>query len=400
LKHCVIFLFLALYGLESPFAQNYTDSLDIRLLDLYEKSELPGFSVAIIDSAGLVFAKGYGYANLKDGIPYSVHHTQLLASVSKTFIAVSLMQCIEDGLLTLNTPINDILPFKVNNPNFPEDTIRVVHLVNHSSGIIDEKNAWKHRFYLLEEPDFKSLDFMEEEKEFLSGIAGTVPVDLKSSLINFLTPTGIWYFESTFSKFRAGGRYEYSNIGSDLTAYIVEVVQKKKYSTYVIERIFKPLGMMSSGWQHNTPNPEYDVVTYLASGDPYPLFSDNTYPSGSAQSSVTDLAKFLTEMLNGSNGNGHLLTADSYLKMFQPVIKTDDSDSLGIFWHKQNYLKDMMKTGSGGDVTTVIGFNSSEGVGYALLCNHGTYPEKQSEYYVKVWQAIIKYRTLLNLPDW
>ena len=396
MKKWGIILLLTFSGLVSTLAQNYPDSLDLRLQDLYEQSGLPGFSVAIIDSTGLVFAKGYGYSNIKEHIPYTEHQTQPLASISKTFIAVSLMQCIEDGLLTLDTPINDILPFEVHNPNFPEDTIRVVHLTNHSSGIIDNENAWKHSYYLLEEPKYESYDFMEEEKEFLHGIANNVHVDLKTTLINFLTPTGEWYSERTFTRFRAGEQYKYSNIGSDLAAFIVEVVQKKKYSEYVYERIFKPLGMTSSGWQHNTPNPEDDVVTYLASGDPYPLFAANTYPRGSVQSSVTDLAKFLMDMLNGSNSKGQLLTQSSYLKMFQPVIKTDDSDSLGIFWQKQNYLKDIMKTGSGGDITTVIGFNSSEGVGYALLCNHGTYPDKQSEFYVRIWKLIIKYRELLT----
>jgi CubicO group peptidase (beta-lactamase class C family) len=132
MKTIFIRLLLLFIGISSIDAQNYTDSLDLNLTELYKKSNLPGFSLSIVDNNNILYQKCFGFANKETQIPYSNKTIQPIASISKTFIAVSVMKAIEMGYFTMETNINDILPFQVVNPHFPDESLKIKHLVTHT----------------------------------------------------------------------------------------------------------------------------------------------------------------------------------------------------------------------------------------------------------------------------
>lgn len=113
-------------------AQSINDSITIELSRISKKSNLVGFGVAIVNKDSIVYAKGFGYAEKETKTPYTIHTVQPIASISKTLLAVALMKAQEMGKLRLNDPINDYLPFKIYNPNFPNENITIRQLANHS----------------------------------------------------------------------------------------------------------------------------------------------------------------------------------------------------------------------------------------------------------------------------
>lgn len=383
--------------LYSAKCQNYADTLDNRITDIFKGSGLPGLSVSVVDANSVLFSKGYGFANKKESIPYKPNTTQSIASVSKTFIALALMKTIEEGHFTLETPVNELLPFEVNNPHFSQDTIRVKHLAAHTSGVVDGDAYWREGFYLLELPEFDQRTYTEGERDFFQMILPNKRIDDDIFLNEYLRPDGKWYTTDHFSRTPAGVSYEYCNVGAALAAYIVEIAQEMSYSEYIEQAVFEPLNMISTNWDFQPPNdPKGEAVPYLNNGDQCPKYSFSTYADGAIRSSAIDLQKYLMEMIKGANGEGKLISSSSYNTMFDQLHDIDESDGIGVFWFVQKRLNDRFHQGSGAGITTVISFNPQDQLGVVILCNHETDNEKQSEAYVAIWKTLIKYRNLLT----
>ena len=142
-----IFLIVSIILSTKLYSQTvFKDSLDLKLTQAFEKTKVPGFTAIIIDKNGIVYQKSLGYANVKNHVPYTTQTIENIGSVSKTFIAVTLMKAIELGYFNLATNISDILPFKVTNPYFPNYPITIKELATHTSAIIDNDSIY-HKSY-------------------------------------------------------------------------------------------------------------------------------------------------------------------------------------------------------------------------------------------------------------
>ena len=86
--------------------QLFKDSLTLEIEKLNSKNYFNGLGVAIVDSTGVLYEKGIGFADLKSNKPYTKNTIQPIASVSKTFIGIALLKAQEKGLLNLDDPIN------------------------------------------------------------------------------------------------------------------------------------------------------------------------------------------------------------------------------------------------------------------------------------------------------
>ena len=120
-------------------AYNPDSSLEEQLADLYKNGQLPGFAVAIVSKDKILFEKSFGFADIASQTAYTNSTQQSIASLSKTFIGLALMKAIEMGELNLDTPINTLLPFSVNHPDYPNRPITIRHLATHTSGINDNE---------------------------------------------------------------------------------------------------------------------------------------------------------------------------------------------------------------------------------------------------------------------
>ena len=134
-----------------------------KILSEMDDKLIPGLAVTFVIGDEVVWSEGFGFANVEDEVPVTDRTPFMLASVSKTFTGTALMQAIEADALDLQTPVNDLLDFEVNNPRVEGDTIEVQHLVTHTSGIRDNWSVWDD-FNLYSEGDspISLPDFLRE----------------------------------------------------------------------------------------------------------------------------------------------------------------------------------------------------------------------------------------------
>ena len=203
-----VFSFLAIHN---ATAQNIPDSVAQKIDKLFSQwnnPNTPGCAIGVVRNDSLIYAKGYGMANLEYGVPISPETIFHMASVSKQFTAYSIVLLARQGKLRLDDDIHQYLPW------FPDlkEKITIRHLLNHTSGIRDQ---WQ-----------------------LLTIAGTRLDDVitQDHIVKILS-------KQQALNFKPGEKYSYSNSGFTMLAEIVKAVTGQSLRRFTDSAIFKPLGM-------------------------------------------------------------------------------------------------------------------------------------------------------------
>lgn len=330
----VIILFLILAISISIKAQRTNDSITIELTKLSKNSNLAGFGVAIVNKDGIVYAKGFGYAHKETKRPYTIHTEQPIASISKTLLSVALMKAQEMRKLRLDDNINDHLPFKIYNPNFPNENITIQQLANHTSSILD--GNFYDRTYVFENKippfytNFSNKDLKVEVKKWVELFNTNKIMPLGEFIKKQYVKDQIWYNkEQNFSNNHPGTIYKYSNMGANIVAYIIEQTTGENYAEFVKKHILLPLQMNNTGWRGKNYESKNASSLYWY-GYPMPDGDLITYPDGNLMSNVIDYGKFLSTMIRGYEGENNLLTAESYKEMMKDPVSSDFRK--GVFW--------------------------------------------------------------------
>jgi len=377
-----LLLILPLLGMvHQCHAQSKPDSLAIRLDSLVKKGGIPGLAVVLADKNQVIYSKTFGYADIETKRPYTLNTIQNIGSVSKSFIALAIMKAVELKYFTLDTDINDLLPFKVSNPQHPQDKITVRQLATHTSGIVDNPAIYpaSYRFgsdTLLADPQvmqaLRSLGYNSSVKDS----------SMKSFFYNYLCDKGKYYGKQNFDPDGAGKNYDYSNIGSALAAYLIEIKSGMSYAAFANKYILRPLKMKSSGWYLGSIDIKQHAGLYY-NGLKVPLYQLLTYPDGGLRTSANDLSKYLIAMINGYNGQSKLVKAGLFKEIFKPQFDKAHAPgkinmanrNKGLFW---NLFSDGTIGIDGDDpgVSTYLFFNPTTGKGGLFICNTFL-PDKQ-----------------------
>jgi len=300
------------------------------------KYKIPGLSVAVVRKGRVVKLKGYGFANVEFDVPSDTNTVYQLFSVSKIFAGVAVMKLVEEGTLSLDTPVTDIVS------SLPREwrAIHIRHLLTHTSGL-PEMSA-NPRFACLPE-DKKKRVTPEEEIAFLSEL----PL-----------------------KFQPGAKWSYHLSGYHLLGFIVQRLTKKSYAAFLEERMFAPLGMASTrfggteaGVIKRRSSTSYSRETGQLTGWIYP-FSARDYPAAGLNASAADLAKFLIA-----------LAADKILKkehreeMWTPVeLNNGTQKPYGLGWTVDEHKGRKVVGHEGGGAIWVAHF-PNEQLSVVVLCN-------------------------------
>ncbi|TBO37033.1 serine hydrolase domain-containing protein [Pedobacter kyonggii] len=339
-----IFFFVLVFCSLTVKSQNYQDSLRRELTDYLNKNSIPGLSVSILNKNKIVFEEGFGYANVAEKRAYTTETIQNIGSVSKTFIAVSLMKAIELGYFDLETDINAILPFKVVNPYLPDEIIKVKYLTTHTSGILDNLPIF-NRSYRFEGPKVQNelLFKMMQENNYTSDLNDTT---LVTFLKAYLTPQGALYNKENFGNSSPSKRvsYRYSNIGSALAAYLIEVKSGMSFADFTQRYIFKPLRMHKTSWFKTKENVKKQAIPYFTKNIAFPFYHLTTYPDGGLRTSDKELSLYVREMMKMLEHNSNLITERSAVEMFKPVFTLQSlpenmslqTRNKGVFWNIYN----------------------------------------------------------------
>lgn len=236
-----------------------------------ERDDIGGAVIAVVKNGNVLFAKGYGYADVKKRIPISAETTLFRpGSISKLFTWTAVMQLVEQGKLDLDRDVNDYLDFKI--PATFSQPITLRNIMTHTAGF--EETA-KDLFI----PDAKDL------------------TPLRVYLVNHM-PQRI---------FLPGTIPAYSNYATTVAGYIVERVSGKPFTDYINDNIFKPLRMLHSTFVQPPP-PELQSLLakgyQLASAEAGQYEVVQAWPAGSLSTSAQDMTHFIIAQLQGGEFDG------------------------------------------------------------------------------------------------
>lgn len=249
--------------------------------------QLPALSIALVDDQEIVWAKGFGMADPDADIPATAQTVYRVGSVSKLFTDIAVMQLVERGLIDLDAPVTEYLPdFHPNNPFNKPITLR--ELMSHRSGLVREPPVG-HYF----DPTEPSL----------------------AKTVESLNQTRLVY--------EPGTRTKYSNAGVSVVGYVLERSQGKPFATYLKRAVLDPLGMESSSFAPDQPVVQHLAKAYMWTYDgrvfQAPTFQLGTAPAGSMYSTVLDLGRFISALLNGGRGiRGRVLKPETLEEMWTP----------------------------------------------------------------------------------
>jgi len=281
-----------------------------------------------------------------------------------------MMKLYDDGKVDLDEKINDYLPFKVYNPNFPNDEITIRMLLSHVSSIRDN---W----------DILEIGYTIDK-------GGDSPMSIEDFLKNYLLEDGEYYDkEKNFYTVAPGDQFRYSNVGYNLAAYLVERISGKPFNEYMAEEVFNPLHMHNSYWlladiphdniatPHNMPYKETDYKgTQILKHFGYP-----GYASGQLRTTVSDYAQFLKMMVNEGKVNGQIFlskeTVDEFLKVQYPEV--DKWQAISWNYNEfQNFIYYLFMprlpshTGLDPGMSTVVSFDPKTKTGVLIFSNSPT----------------------------
>ena len=177
----------------------------------------PGFALLVKRGSEILFENGYGVRDLRGKEKIDAHTSFRLASCSKQFTAMAIMQLVHDRKLRYDETLTDIFP------EFPAygKTITVRHLLNHTSGL----------------PDYE--DLMEAVEKQRGSIWSAQHQIQDAEVLQLLE-------KEQHGKFAPGSKWEYSNSGYVVLGLIVARRSGKSFGGFVQERVFSPLKMSTT----------------------------------------------------------------------------------------------------------------------------------------------------------
>lgn len=384
-------------------ANTISEELTAELKEIQKEGLINGFSVAIVNENGGLYKKGFGFADLHRKKGYSENTVQNIASISKTLIGIALLKAQEMGKLHLDDPIQKHLPFEVKNPYHPNEVITIKHLATHTSSILDSDLYGQKAYILKNADDFELAKTLPSSEEF--NLPDSTMV-LRDFLKNLLSPSGTWYRKENYMTKKPGERYEYSNVGATLAAYIVELATDQSYMEFTSTHILEPLGMTSSSWTFDTIDMTEHSKLYTVEGEELPFYRLITYPDGGLITSVSDMTNYLPELIKGYSGQGTLLSNESYAVLFSKLLSDanfeerdsdrpfDDEYNSGVFMG-HTPIGYIGHTGGDPGVSTFMFFNPKTKIGKMIFVNTDLDSAGAKQFYA-IWKKLGDYETRLN----
>ncbi len=268
-----------------------------------------GLALGLVRDGRLEFFHGHGFADIGSDTPVTEDTVFRIASITKTFTAIAVMQLWERGLIDLDAPANDYLRAYRLIPAKAGDRLATVrHLLTHTAGIPEVIHVSD-----LLHPDWGPFD--------------SRPAVLSVKVGAPLPSLAEYYHGGLRLAVEPGSAFAYSNHGFATLGQVVEDVSGMALERYFCERIFEPLGMADTDLIRSER-----VASQLATG--YVLGPRGAKPvpdrdwvgagAGSTYSTARDMARFVAAMLGGgSNTHGSVLEPATLATMFEPHYRPD-----------------------------------------------------------------------------
>jgi CubicO group peptidase (beta-lactamase class C family) len=331
-------------------------------------THLPGISAAIIRDGGVIWARGSGFRDIANQQPATPDTLYGIASMTKSFTALAIMQMAAQGRLSVADPVSKHLPDFQLKPGGQD--VRLWHFLTHTSGI-------------------PALAFSEQNIYALVTGQPSIPLATTADLLTFVNGAADWIHANP------GEAWYYLNEGYSLLGAIIEQISGQTFAAYVTDHILHPLGMTRSFFDRASVEADPDrAVPYVVKGDQQ-IPGDYTYnpfpAKGGMISSTADMARYLQMILNGGELDGtRLISADSLREMHTPRITRPERGSpfgdagYGYGWQITPDFLGHRVVEHGGSVLTATSHMAvvpDAGLGIVVLANGAGYPMNQLAFY-------------------
>jgi CubicO group peptidase (beta-lactamase class C family) len=321
------------------------------ILDRMAYYKFNGVSIAVIQNYKVVWAKGYGWADINEKRPVTENTLFMVASVSKSINSMGVLKLAQDKKLDLNTDINQYLT----SWKFPYDSvsngkkITTLNLLTHTVGISNSA------------PEYVFKDTIPTLIQILNGEA---------------SPSRFVYSEVVAARSitEPNVSFQYSNNGIGITQLMVCDITKKPYEQYISETVLKPLGMMHSCYTADSVKSQKQILaTGYLSGYEVPGKHVIVPPiaAGGLWTTPTDLGKFIIELQLSYQGKSNkVLSQEMVKRMLTSYI--DSKVAPGVFLKEANGVNYFEHSGE------LPGFNShyygsmEGGNGVVVMVNSGS----------------------------
>ena len=206
---------LALASLAVGSAQGPVEARVDQVFARWDRPDTPGCAVSVMRDGRLVYAHGYGIANLEYDIPITPTSVFHVASISKQFTAMAVALLVSEGRVSWDDDIRRYVPEV---PDFGP-RITLGHLAHHTSGLRDQWSLLRMAGWRWEEDVVRQVDVLD--------------LTSRQRALNF----------------EPGSEYLYSNTGYTLLAVVVQRVSGQSFRQFTQARIFGPLGMTETGFE-------------------------------------------------------------------------------------------------------------------------------------------------------
>jgi len=265
--------------------------LKTAIAELIAEKDVPGVGIAMVDENGPVWVGAIGRANIENNVLADEDTLFRIASISKMFVALSVLKLVEEGKLSLDDKLSELAPDVIfENQWETTDPVRVVHLLEHTTGWDD-----------IHLPEYAHND--------------PTPASSKQSLD--------FHPHSRISRWKPGSRMAYSNSGPPVAAYIVEKISGQNFEDYVQENFFDPIGMESTTYFLSDEFKTRGATSYGNGNQELEYQHMAMRPSGSINAPARDMAKFVAFYLQRGAVDGQQLISEASLRRMETVESTN-----------------------------------------------------------------------------
>ena len=247
--------------------------LDTAFVRVLKDWHAAGFAVAVVEKDKVIYAKGFGYRDYENKIPVTPNTLFAIGSCTKAFTASLVGMLVKDGKVDYDKPVRNYLPELKFYKDEMNNKITLRDMMCHRTGLPRHDYSW----YLFTTP---SRDTLIQRIQYMEPSA-----DLRE-------------------------RWQYNNFMFLAQGVLVEKITNKKWEDNIREKIFLPLGMNNSFLSVDDMSKSNDAsIGYGVKNDSIIKKLDYYHidamgPAGSINSSVNDMAKWVTTWINDGKFNG------------------------------------------------------------------------------------------------
>jgi CubicO group peptidase (beta-lactamase class C family) len=332
--------------------QNFSESADELYRYAMEKlGAVPGLSIVVVKGEETVYTGSFGYANLEKKIPVTPETNFYIASSTKSFMGLAAAQLDREGVISLDAGLASFFPDTKFAPELKADQIKVRDLLTHTSGLDNSPISFRAA-YSGDHTFTKLVELLERSQPNKAGY----------------------------------GNYQYSNVGYNIYALIVEKVTGQKWQDVLAEKIFRPLGMeRTTAYMSKAEKNDWTVALPYAGLGPdriepvYLTKKDNTMQSaGGLITTAADAATWLKMQIGNGRLNGKQVFPVDMIRTARSVMAPHDdarppfeAKGYGLGWHSGLYQGENVTWHFGGfpGAYTHISYLPEREIGVAVFVN-------------------------------